>query len=199
MFKQFIYSILLVIFPLIGLSQNFKNDFSYEKPEKFTKILFENIKDKKVDYIVFEFAATDSINLVKFNRFLELIKLEKLNIEYVDENASKKYPKAFILSTKDKKIYNEKTLSEQLNKLRKYAKKSKVLLSDVRYVFVDESPKIATNNNSIKNGRIKISGIISDGTEVLSYATIGIMGKDIGTISDKNGFFYYKYSNTKYQ
>ncbi len=185
---KYIFSLLLVCSTFTTFSQQIDLDL---KPKQAAQELFQLAAE--MDVIIskwqFYFAYPDSNKLASLIPFIaKNLKLEIEGIEY-EEDFSKKYPKAYVFKTSDNAVYDKKTLEERIKQIEKMLKRSKIVLGSIGFDYYKLDNK---NNRPLKEytkSSYQIAGKVISETEPIPYATIGIIDKNIGCVSELDGSF----------
>lgn len=186
--------LIFFLFPLISLGQE-ELDFDSKKAIKTSvEMLFKRMEASQdtVKVWTFEYASKDSTGLAKHLKNLDW-GANILNKGVRFEEESELY-----IGTMEKTLtYTREILTKNLisesKTLKKFIKwgQEPIHLHFVGYSYdnPDEGEEIITYVNSIDIEGVKIQGKVVSQNEGLSYVSLGIIGKNVGTISDTKGDF----------
>ena len=189
--------IIYVLILLIGLqSHGQKSTPESRSAERIAQNIFLSIENKQVKQWIFGFVHPDSSELVKIKQLIPYLNLEYARIYFQADSASLRYPRGYVLETYDKAEYDQETLIERIKTLDKIGEKRKVILGQIGIEFDEQSvsdmdTRVAkeTPDNVIQNSGGLLKGSVRGDAEALPFATVGISEKNIGTISDADGYF----------
>ncbi|WP_350288033.1 carboxypeptidase-like regulatory domain-containing protein [uncultured Croceitalea sp.] len=167
--------------------------------ELFAKIETNNTK---VEFWIFEFIHSDSLNLTKVKTLSAFIGLETEEVQFSRDGFTD-YPNVFFIETYDKKSYTEDSIKKRIKVLNKAFNKDNIILGGIGYAVQSNPNKISLDktyninttkpedNQKVQNkGTLRLTGIIkAEDAGILPYATIGIPNKHFGVISNVDGKF----------